>query len=189
MSMTSRVLQPPPPQPPMIELGGPGEAGTTSHDLRHAVEDFLYYEAELLDRWLLEEWLALWTEEITYLIPATDKPYGDPLTDLFFVQDGRFILEQRVDSILRGTAWAESPHSTTTRSTSNVRAHWVGNGFVEVTSNFVVHRSQAATLQTFPGRHDYLLELGGPAGFRLCMKKATLGLEQLRPHGRVAILL
>jgi p-cumate 2,3-dioxygenase beta subunit len=157
--------------------------------LRLAVEDFLYHEADLLDRWMLDDWLALWTEEVTYLVPSTDRPDGDPLKDLFFVQDGRFILEQRVRSMMTGSAWAESPHSTTRRIISNVRATRVDEGAVEAKANFVVHRSQRATLQTFPGHADYLLEVGGDAGFRIRMKRATLDLEELRPHGRVAIIL
>lgn len=169
--------------------------GAARHDgghrweLRLAVEDFLYHEADLLDRWQLEEWLGLWTEEITYLIPSTDRPDGDPLTDLFFVQDGRFIMEQRIASMVKGSAWAESPHSTTRRIISNVRAAPVDDASVEVKANFVVHRSQRSTLQVFPGHADYLLETGGPAGFRIRMKRATLDLEELRPHGRVAIIL
>lgn len=158
-------------------------------ELRLSVEDFLYHEAELLDRWELEDWLDLWTEEITYLIPSTDRPEGDPLHDLFFVQDGRFIMEQRIASMVKGSAWAESPHSTTRRIISNVRVAPVDEGSVEVKANFVVYRSQRSTLQVFPGHADYLLEIGGPAGFRIRMKKATLDLEELRPHGRVAIIL
>lgn len=169
--------------------GVPGSQQGSRWELRLSVEDFLYHEAELLDRWELEDWLGLWTEEITYLIPSTDRPEGDPLHDLFFVQDGRFIMEQRIASMVKGSAWAESPHSTTRRIISNVRVAPVDEGSVEVRANFVVYRSQRSTLQVFPGHADYLLEIGGPAGFRIRMKKATLDLEELRPHGRVAIIL
>lgn len=169
--------------------GVPASQNGSRWELRLSVEDFLYHEAELLDRWELEDWLDLWTEEITYLIPSTDRPEGDPLHDLFFVQDGRFIMEQRIASMVKGSAWAESPHSTTRRIISNVRVAPVDEGSVEVKANFVVYRSQRSTLQVFPGHADYLLEIGGPAGFRIRMKKATLDLEELRPHGRVAIIL
>lgn len=169
--------------------GVPGSQQGSRWELRLSVEDFLYHEAELLDRWELEDWLGLWTEEITYLIPSTDRPEGDPLHDLFFVQDGRFIMEQRIASMVKGSAWAESPHSTTRRIISNVRVAPIDEGSVEVKANFVVYRSQRSTLQVFPGHADYLLEIGGPAGFRIRMKKATLDLEELRPHGRVAIIL
>lgn len=63
----------------MIEQDGAARRdGRHGWELRLAVEDFLYHEADLLDRWLLEEWLGLWTEEITYLIPSTDRVLGCP---------------------------------------------------------------------------------------------------------------
>jgi 3-phenylpropionate/cinnamic acid dioxygenase small subunit/phenylpropionate dioxygenase-like ring-hydroxylating dioxygenase large terminal subunit len=157
--------------------------------LRAAVEDFLFFEADLLDRWELDAWLALWTDEVTYLIPATDRPDGDPFQDLFLVQDDRFLLEQRVRSLLTKTAWAESPHSTTRRIISNVRAHHIGDGAVDARANFVVYRSRRSIVDVYPGRYELLLERGGPAGFRLRTRKAILSLEELRPHGRVSFIL
>jgi p-cumate 2,3-dioxygenase beta subunit len=169
-----------------LDLGG---ARTSTPALRAAVEDFLFFEADLLDRWQLDEWLALWTDEVTYLIPATDRPDGDPFQDLFLVQDDRFLLEQRVHSLLTKTAWAESPHSTTRRIISNVRAHHIGDGAVDARANFVIYRSRRSTVDVYPGRYELLLERGGPAGFRLRTRKAILSLEELRPHGRVSFIL
>jgi p-cumate 2,3-dioxygenase beta subunit len=166
-----------------------GAVGGSSPALRAAVEDFLYHEADLLDRWQLDDWLALFTEECSYLVPATDRPEGDPFQDLFLVQDDRFLLEQRVHSLMTRTAWAESPHSTTRHLVSNVRASHLGEGAVEVRANFVVYRSRASTVDTYPGHYEMLLEAGGPAGFRIRTRKAVLALEELRPHGRVSIIL
>ena len=166
-----------------------GPPGASTNALRLAVENFLYYEMDLLDSWLLDDWLALWAEELKYLVPATDRPNADPAHDLMLVQDGRFILEERVRSLMNGTAWAESPPSTTRHLVSNVRVRHRGDGIVEARANFVVHRSRDAVLQTFPGHSEYELEVGGEAGFRIRVKKAVLDLEELRPHGRVAILL
>ena len=166
-----------------------GKPGSSTNELRFAVENFLYYEMDLLDRWLLDDWLLLWAEKLKYLVPATDRPNADPSHDLMLVQDGRFILEERVRSLMNGTAWAESPPSTTRHVVSNVRARYIGDGIVESTANFIVHRSREAVLQTFPGHYEYELEVGGSAGFLIRVKKAILDLEELRPHGRVAILL
>ncbi|MBV1904738.1 MAG: aromatic-ring-hydroxylating dioxygenase subunit beta [Pseudomonadales bacterium] len=158
-------------------------------NLRLAVENFLYHEAELLDTWCVEEWLALWTEELSYLVPSTDKPDGDPRKDLLMIQDDRFLLHQRVRSIVNGTNWAENPRSTIRRSITNVQAKVVKENAVEAKANFVVYRSQAASLNIFPGHAEYLLETGGPEGFYIRMKRAVLDLEELRPHGRVAFIL
>jgi p-cumate 2,3-dioxygenase beta subunit len=152
------------------------------------VEAFLYFEAELLDAWRLEEWLQLFTLDAQYLVPATDRPDGDPDRDLFFVRDDWFLLSQRVDAMVNGTAWAESPHSTTTRMISNVQARRESDE-IEVRANFVIHRSTPSQLDIYPG--SYLLRLvpGGPAGFRIRLRRATLALVDLRPQGRVSIIL
>jgi hypothetical protein len=58
--------------------------------LRFELEEFLYHEANLLDRWQLEEWLALFSDRGRWLVPSTDLPDGDPARDLFLVHDDLF---------------------------------------------------------------------------------------------------
>lgn len=161
----------------------------TPAELRFAVEEFFYHEADLLDRWQLTEWLDLFTEECLFLVPSTDRPDGDPLSEMFLIQDDRFLLQQRVESLMTKTAWAESPHSTTRHLVSNVRARSLAEGLVEASANFIVTRSRRDTVDTYPGRYEVLLEQGGPAGFKIRSRKAILALEELRPHGRVSFIL
>ena len=44
---------------------------TNTPTLREEVEDFLFREAELLDDWLLDDWVALFTEDGRYIVPTT----------------------------------------------------------------------------------------------------------------------
>lgn len=162
---------------------------TPPTELRLAVEEFFYHEADLLDRWQLIEWLDLFTDECSFLVPTTDRPDGDPVDEMFLIQDDRFLLEQRVESLMTKTAWAESPHSTTRHLVSNVRAKALDDGAVEASANFIVTRSRRDTVDTYPGRYEVLLEPGGPAGFKIRTRKAILALEELRPHGRVSFIL
>ena len=152
------------------------------------VTAFLTMDAELLDEWRLPEWLALFTPDCTYLVPTTDRPHGDADVDLFFVRDDWFLLSQRVDAIMNGTAWAESPRSTTQRMVANVRAT-EADGAVHARENWVVYRSVRDRLDVY----HYVLELelvrGGEATFEIRRRLATLSLAQLRPHGRLSIIL
>jgi p-cumate 2,3-dioxygenase beta subunit len=174
---------------------GTTEAGRTEirpagrPDLRGQVEDFLFYEAELLDRWQLDTWLALWTPDCMYLVPATDRAEGDPDVDLFLIRDDHFLLSQRVASMLDGTAWAESPHATTQRMITNVRASEVAGGVIEVHANFLIHRSRGGRCDAYPGRYEMRLVPGGPAGLRILLRRAVVALEELRPQGRISIIL
>jgi p-cumate 2,3-dioxygenase subunit beta len=165
--------------------GAPVSAPAQSADpvLSREVEMFLYHDAQLLDEWRLREWFALFTPDCEYLVPATDRPDGDPEHDLFFVRDDWFLLSQRIDAMTDGSAWTESPHSITRRLLSNVRATTNADGSV------VVYRSALANLDIYPGFYKMRLFRGGSAGFEIQSRRSTLSLAQLRPHGRVSIIL
>jgi len=45
---------------------------------RSAVTEFLYMEARLADEARYAEWLALWTDDAVYWVPATTDPESDP---------------------------------------------------------------------------------------------------------------
>lgn len=165
--------------------------------LRLRIEDFLYAEAELLDRWALDEWIALYTEDCRYEVAPTGKADADelsPSTSLFLIADDRFRLEQRVVRMKKPTAHAEYPHSRTRHLYTNVRVIDRTNELIQVGVNFITVRSaKGATLQ-YPGKilfHLRELESEGPAlsQFRVSYKRITLDLDALVPQGKVTIFL
>jgi len=158
-------------------------------DVVRSVERFLYADADLLDEWRLHEWLEYFSPAGQYLVPATDKPDGDPSRDLFLVQDDRFLLEQRVNSLLTRAAHAEYPHSRTRRLVSNVRVWEAEGGLLEVTANFAVYRVRSGVVDTYIGQYRHVLERDEDHGFRFLIRKAVLDLDALRPHGKVSIIL
>ena len=161
----------------------------TEDDLRRAVERFLHVEADLLDRWQLHQWLELVPAGGHYLVPATDKPDGDPDHDLFLIQDDRFLLEQRVNSLLTRSAHAEYPHSRTRRLVTNVGAHSREDGLVGAVANFAVFRIRNGIMDTYVGHYEHVLERDPATGFRFVVRKAVLDLDALRPLGKVSIIL
>ena len=156
-------------------------------ELTRSVEDFLYFEADLLDQWRLHEWLALFDQNGRYMIPSTDKPDGDPTRDLFLVQDDRFLLEQRVNSLQTRAAHAEYPHSRTRRLVTNIRAA-EDDGAIDVQANFAVFRARNGSVDTYFGRYVHRLAPEGD-GYRFLIRKSILDLDALRPHGKVSIIL
>jgi p-cumate 2,3-dioxygenase subunit beta len=156
--------------------------------LAYEVEQFLYAEAELLDEWRLHEWLELFTPDAYYLVPTTDLPNGDPDTDLFLVRDDRFLLEQRVNSLLTRSAHAEYPHSRTSRIVGNVRAQVTPDTSIAVSANFSISRLRNGSFDSYVGRYRHVLERAED-GFRFRVRKSILALETLRPQGKISILL
>jgi p-cumate 2,3-dioxygenase beta subunit len=157
------------------------------HDL-HVVEQFLYTEAELLDQWRLDEWLALFGPDGTYEVPAPDLPDGDPATDLLLIQDDRFLLEQRVSSLLTNAAHAEFPRSRTRRLITNVRATATDVDHIRVTANFAVHRARNGSIDLYVGQYQHILRIDS-GDFAFVKRRAILDLDVLRPHGKISIIL
>lgn len=172
----------------MVDVHAPLQAAE-SMALSHEVEQFLYHEADLLDTWRLPEWLELFAPTGHYLIPATDKPDGDPSRDLFLVQDDRFLLEQRINSLMKRSAHAEYPHSRTRRMISNVRVTGQGDDLIGIAANFAVFRMRAGTVDTYIGHYEHIVERAEDGGFRFLVRRSVLDLDALRPHGKVSIIL
>jgi p-cumate 2,3-dioxygenase subunit beta len=173
----------------VADLGTLQASPRAAPDVVRSVEQFLYEEAELLDQWRLLEWLALFTAGGEYLIPATDKPDGDPNYDLFMVQDDRFLLEQRVNSLLTRAAHAEYPHARTRRLITNVRVSEGAEGRLAVLANFAVYRIRSGRMDTYIGQYRHVLEREEDGAFRFITRKAVLDLDALRPQGKVSIIL
>jgi Ring hydroxylating beta subunit len=47
-------------------------------------QDLIFLEAELLDAWRLDDWIKLYTDDMTYLVPSPGMPAdASPDTSLF----------------------------------------------------------------------------------------------------------
>lgn len=155
---------------------------------RLAVEDFLFAEAALLDAWRLDEWLALFTDDCRYYVPATDLPDGDPRETLGLIDDDRARLQGRVDRLNSAKAYREFPWSRTTRQITNVRILDRDGERLDVAATFSAWRYRKGDEQTLVGRVGYVLVEHGDT-FRIQSKHIVLTAEALRPHGTLSIIL
>lgn len=156
---------------------------------RLEVEDFLYQEASLLDEWRLPEWLALFTEDAHYLVPATDLAAdASPDDNLFYIADDRHRLEQRVARLMKKSGHSEQPRSKTRHMVNNVRVTAQDGGDLSITSAFAVYRTKDGITDLFVGKalHE-LVQAGGT--LRIRKKLCALDLDGLRPQGRISIIL
>jgi p-cumate 2,3-dioxygenase subunit beta len=156
---------------------------------RQEVEDFLYFEADLLDNWRLDEWLALFDPERGgYYMPRTDHPDGDPNTDLFLIADDMPKLRSRVEQLLSGLTWAENPRSRTRHMVSNVRIRGRVGEVLSVAANFVVYRMRFQNIDPYIGTYHYKLVPRDAGQFTILERRVVLDLEALRPHGKVSFI-
>jgi p-cumate 2,3-dioxygenase beta subunit len=152
------------------------------------VTELLVEEAHLLDEWQLEAWLALFTDDATYVVPGTGDPTADPKNALVLIDDDRERLGWRVKRLLGGHAHREFPWSRTRRLVSNVRVDSTDGGELRATASFVVWRFRHGHTDPFVGRSEYrLVERDGR--FAIAAKRAVLDHESLAPNGALSFLL
>src|SRR5947207_7016953 len=129
---------------------------------RAEVEDFLYFEAALLDEWKLNDWEALLADDAGYFVPPNDQPDGDHRSTLFLVADDRERIRQRVIRVLDPNCHAEFPKSRTRRMISNVRILGVADDLITVTANFVCYRFRRyERVREYVGEYRHVLRRAG----------------------------
>jgi biphenyl 2,3-dioxygenase beta subunit len=140
--------------------------------LRREIEDFLYFEAELLDDRKLREWLDLLTDDMRYWMPirhnTLERP-GEIADELakpgegYYFDDNKESLRLRVERVYSRSAWSELPPSRTRHLITNIRVKNTGDDEMAVYSNFLVYRTRQETDQDlFVGtRQDLLRRVNG----------------------------
>ncbi|MFE4668063.1 aromatic-ring-hydroxylating dioxygenase subunit beta [Streptomyces sp. NPDC056716] len=156
---------------------------------RPEVEDFLYDEADILDHWNYDAWLALFEPGARYEIPTTDhRPGWSPHETGSFVDDDWDLLLARVKRLKSRKAHAENPHSRTHRLVSNVRLFPVDEDSFRATASFVVHRARDGHFDAYVGWYEHVL-VPSEDGFRFRLRRSVLGHESLAAGARLSFIL
>jgi 3-phenylpropionate/cinnamic acid dioxygenase small subunit len=144
-----------------IQIPRPG--ASVGVDVQHEVEQFLYFEARLLDERRFTEWWQLFTDDVHYWMPVRynrqfrelDKETGQP-GELAHFEEDKLSLYQRVYRLGTAMAWAEDPPSRTRHVISNVWARPADTeNELDVQSAFIVYRNRGDyEVDIWAGRRD-----------------------------------
>jgi len=141
-----------------------------------AVVEFLYREARLADEARYAEWLALWTDDGVYWVPATTDPAADPDKHLSHIYDNRGRLETRIKLLQTGFRYSQEPASSMRRLISNIEVAPAGNGELVAESNFALAElaiQAKREMHWWVGRATHRLRrVGGE--LRMCRKTVVL---------------
>jgi p-cumate 2,3-dioxygenase beta subunit len=166
-----------------------GRSAALADLTRQDVEEFLYHEALLLDDWRLPEWLALFTDDASYLVPTTTASRdASPKDTLFYIADDRFRLNERIVRLAKKGAMAEFPRSRTRHLVSNVLVTSRSTEELLVSAAFVVYRAKDGVMSQYVGSYRYRL-CCVDGELRIREKRCTLDSDGLRPQGRISIIL
>ena len=139
--------------------------------LRERVEEFLFFEARLIDEHQYDQWLELWTEDGLYWVPANSDD-ADPARQAMIIYDNRARLGDRIYRLTSGAAWAQQPRSRTRRLISNVEVRETDGGYA-VESNCLIAEMRRSRQDIFAARVLHTLRPTGDS-FRIALKKVLL---------------
>jgi 3-phenylpropionate/cinnamic acid dioxygenase small subunit len=104
--------------------------GPAYYALKAEVEEFLSFEADLLDERRFEDWFKLIADDIVYFMPMRrNVKFGQQAErentrvgeGISWFDEDRWTLGKRIEQILTGVHFAEEPLSRVSRLISNVR--------------------------------------------------------------------
>ena len=151
---------------------------------KREIEEFLSKEAHLLDEHRFDEWLALLTDDVEYIVPLREhvqgdvEPAGHPM-----IKDDKMMLTMRVRQHQTGLQPVEVPESMTAHLITNVV---VEDGRApdefEVLSTFVVRQARKLRDEAWWAgrRRDRLRRVDG--GWRIARREVLLDATVL-PRG------
>ena len=137
-------------------------------------EQFLIYEARLLDEARFDEWLALFTDDAWYWIP-TEPDQKSPFDTVSLIYDDRRLLETRVRRLASPRIYSQEPPSRTSRMVGNVSLEETppDRSACTVRSKFFVLENRRDSQRLFGGTaHHRLVQLDG--NLRIAWKRVDL---------------
>jgi 3-phenylpropionate/trans-cinnamate dioxygenase subunit beta len=138
--------------------------------------EFLYREAELLDSYRYNDWIALFADDIRYVMPVRTTQFltkGAGFHDVAFYDENLVSLRTRVQRLQTEFAWAETPPSRSRHFVSNVLVEpgERANEFA-VRSNFMITRTRSDHgHQMFTGQRADILRRDEATGWKIAQRR------------------
>lgn len=154
-------------------------AASLDQELQHRVTAFYAYETMLLDDFLFDEWVALFTDDSRYVMPFLESTQNSsrpssslPAFHLF--NDDKESMLMRVARLNTGLAPGETPRTVTQRFVTDILVTAVAGPEVSVRSSVLVlsvrHERHESS---FAGRRKDVLRADGNT-FQIARREITL---------------
>ena len=144
------------------------------HDTRCAVEEFLYRQADLLDRRQWRDFLDLFADDGVYWIPAEPHHTTWKSVPSIFVED-KDLMAVRMKRLLHPRAWSQRTSWGTNHVVGNViiDSAKVRSDALVVNSRFHMMEYRRDEIRHFAGSYEHHL-VATPAGYRIRLQRVDL---------------
>ncbi|MEE2523642.1 aromatic-ring-hydroxylating dioxygenase subunit beta [Pseudarthrobacter sp. J75] len=155
------------------------EGKLADSELSYRVQQFYFYEAELLDDGRFADWLEIFDEDLTYWAPLRTNRLRRQAAlsigsrgEAAYFDETKESLAWRIRRYDSGMAWAEDPPSRTRHLVSNVTVRHLGGNEVKVRSAFLVYRNRLQTeTDIYAGGRTDILRIQPDGGFRISSRE------------------
>ncbi|MDA1098020.1 MAG: aromatic-ring-hydroxylating dioxygenase subunit beta [Proteobacteria bacterium] len=152
----------------------PLPAAAVGLETQHAVAQFLYRQAEILDDRLWDDWLALFTPDGHYWMPAApEQLVGEGQPNIFY--EDHYLMRVRIGRVNHPNAWSQYPPNRTGHVVSNVvvEAADPASGDLVVRSKFLVAEYRNDEQRVFAGKYRHQLKKG-PDGYLIQLQRVDI---------------
>ncbi len=139
--------------------------------LQDAIQ-FIWAEADILDRLDYKKWLPLWTAAGRYVIP-TERGLASYDDSLNIVNDGAEMREARVKRLLSGFSMSSAPPARTVRTVSRFVPVEQEEAAITLRAAMILVEYKYERMRTLAGDVDYRI-VATPDGLKLDRKIVTL---------------
>ena len=157
-----------------VKVAAKSTARSSEVNTQHAVEQFLYRQAEFLDAKRWQDYIDLFAEDGHYWMPAApEQTSGEGVPSIFY--EDRNLMRVRMKRVLHPDAWSQRPQWGTSHVVSNVvvESHHVKSGELFVRSRFHMLELRRDNTRHFAG--SYLHHLQKTAdGFRIRLQRVDM---------------
>ena len=145
-----------------------------SYKTQRAIEDFLYFQAEVLDERRWEEWLDLFEEEGIYWMPASKgQETGQGQPNIFY--EDYHLMSMRIRRVEHPYAHSQAAGHRTSHVVSNVMIQSEDQALNEVvvTSRFHMVEYRLDSQRYFSGKYTHHLRNLG-SGYKIVLQRVDL---------------
>jgi len=142
-------------------------------DTQHAVEQFLYRQADLLDSKKWQEYIDLFAADGVYWVPADPAHTTWEGMPAIFAED-KNLMAVRMNRVLHPDAWSQRPAWGTNHVVSNVTVDKVAkNGDVIARSRFHMMELRRDDVRHFAGSYTHQLKKT-KSGYRIKLQRVDM---------------
>ena len=153
----------------------------------YRLQQFYFYEAELLDDGRFADWLELFDEDLHYWAPTRSNRMRRQQAlsiakenEAAFYDETKDSLAWRIRRFDSGMAWAEDPPSRTRHLISNLTARHSGEGELTARTNFIVWRSRLEHEQDwYAGERRDVVRIGEDGSFKVAKRRILFDVNVL----------